>query len=129
MAGYAAEQRYVDDTNVLETTFTTSLGVLRVTDAMQMDDRRDAPFRTVLRRVECLAGTVEVAWSVAPRFGYGRVAPDVEPTADGAVLAGAGQVARVHVFGLGVPVADPEGLHGRAELQAGDRALLALVVG
>ena len=44
LEGYVAEQRYLDDTNVLETTFTTSLGVLRVTDAMEMDDRRDAPF-------------------------------------------------------------------------------------
>ena len=71
-----------------------------------MDDRRTRPFARVLRRVECLAGTVEVAWSVAPRFGYGAVAPDVEPTADGAVLAGAGLVARAHALGLGAPVAD-----------------------
>ena len=88
---FAVERRYVDDTNVLETTFTTSLGVLRVTDAMQIDDRRDAPFRTILRRVECLAGTVDLTWNVSPRFSFAEIAPEVVPAGNGASLAGGGQ--------------------------------------
>jgi GH15 family glucan-1,4-alpha-glucosidase len=126
---FAVERRYIVDTNVLETTFTTSLGVLRVTDAMQIDDRRDAAFRTILRRVECLAGTVDVAWSVCPRFAFGEIAPEVVPAGNGARLAGGDQIARVHAFDLGEPILDAEGIHGRAAMQLGDRGLLALVVG
>jgi GH15 family glucan-1,4-alpha-glucosidase len=128
-APFSTERRYLDGTNVLETTFTTSLGVLRVTDAMQVDDRRDAPLRTILRRVECLAGTVDVVWSVGPRFAFGQVAPAVTPTGDGACMSGAGQTMRAHAFGLGDPTADAISLHGLAALEIGDRGLLALVIG
>ena len=128
-APFASERRYLDGTNVLETTFTTSLGVLRVTDAMQIDDRLDAPFRTILRRVECLAGEVDVVWSVLPRFSYGQLAPEVAPTGDGGVMSGAGQSARVHAFALGDPAADAVGVHGAAAFRVGDRGLLVLVVG
>jgi GH15 family glucan-1,4-alpha-glucosidase len=126
---FGVERRYLDDTNVLETTFTTSLGVLRITDAMAMDDRRDAPFRTIIRRVECLAGSVDVVWSVAPRFGYGQLDPEPSASGDGGTMAGAGLAARVHVFDLGEPAIDAIGVHGAVPMEAGDRGLLALVVG
>jgi GH15 family glucan-1,4-alpha-glucosidase len=126
---FAVERRYVRDTNVLETTFTTSLGALRITDAMQIDDRRDAPFRTILRRVECVAGTIDVAWGVRPRFSFGEIAPDVAPAGNGACLSGGGQTARVHAFDLGVPTLDPDGAQGHVNMRLGDRGLLALVVG
>jgi GH15 family glucan-1,4-alpha-glucosidase len=127
--GYDVTRRYLGETNVLETTFTTAPGVLRVTDAMEVDARGDAAFRVVLRRIECLAGSVAIDWGVAPRFGYGAVAPAVAATGDGATLAGAGQRARVHAFGLGEPELGEAGIHGRVTLQLGDRALIAIVVG
>lgn len=126
---YAVDRRYLADTNVLETTFTTSLGVVRVTDAMVMDDAGGSRLRTLLRRVECLSGSVPVAWSVAPRFGYGQVSPAVAPAGDGAMLSDATQHARVHAFGLGDSQLGDEGIQGRAELVLGDRGLLAIVIG
>ena len=129
-APFAVERRYLDATNVLETTFTTSLGVLRVTDAMQMDDRRDAPFRTVLRRVECLAGSIDVAWSVAPRFAFGQLDPAVAvDRRRGESLEGGWLSCASHAFALGEPTADADGLHGLASMEVGDRGLLAVVIG
>jgi GH15 family glucan-1,4-alpha-glucosidase len=69
---FEAEQRYVDGTNVLETTFRTSAGTVRVTDAMTLTDTSSiSPMREVVRRVEGLEGRVRLGWSVTPRFAYG----------------------------------------------------------
>ena len=68
---HTVERRYVDDTAVLETTYTTAEGVLRVTDLMPTGDRR----ADVVRRVEGVSGTVAVRHSWLVRFDYGRVRP------------------------------------------------------
>jgi GH15 family glucan-1,4-alpha-glucosidase len=52
---YTTSRRYLPDTNVLETTFTTSSGVVRVTDAMLLGG---ADARELVRHVECDDGAV-----------------------------------------------------------------------
>jgi hypothetical protein len=50
------KRRYLPDTNVLETTFTSREGVVRVTDAMALPDAELGPTRELIRRVDGLAG-------------------------------------------------------------------------
>jgi hypothetical protein len=70
---YEAERRYLDASNVLETTFTTAHGSVRLTDAMTLsDDRAISPMRELVRKAEGLAGAVPLRWSVEPRFRYGE---------------------------------------------------------
>ncbi len=68
---FGAERRYLPVTNVLETTFTTDAGVVRVTDALTVPAGGLTPQREIARRVEGLAGRVPLRWVVTPRFGYG----------------------------------------------------------
>jgi GH15 family glucan-1,4-alpha-glucosidase len=80
VGAFSSSRRYLTDTNVLETTFRTPHGVVRLTDLMPVHDpRRDGgrlqPDHEVLRRIECLEGEVEVEVMCDPRFDYGRRVP------------------------------------------------------
>jgi GH15 family glucan-1,4-alpha-glucosidase len=69
---FETERRYLDDSNVLETTFTTAEGTVRLTDAMTLsDDQAISPMRELVRKAEGMAGAVPLRWSFDPRFGYG----------------------------------------------------------
>jgi len=92
---YEAERRYLDDSNVLETTFTTAQGSVRLTDAMTLSDDQDiSPMRELVRKVEGLAGTVPVRWSLEPRFSYGERRTRIEHRS-GRWFAGCGSDALV----------------------------------
>jgi GH15 family glucan-1,4-alpha-glucosidase len=122
---FASERRYLERTNVLETTFRAADGVVRTTDAL-VSTGPDERARTVVRRVECLAGRPEIAWSIAPRPGYGLVEPAVEATPLGVAITGGDLHLRAAAFALGDAVADARGLHGTARLELGERGLLAV---
>src|SRR5205085_1809347 len=55
-------RRYVPSTNVLETTFRTAEGAVRVTDALTLHDGAVLPWRELVRRVEGLSGRVAMRW-------------------------------------------------------------------
>src|ERR671931_647871 len=67
---FDSARRYLPGTNVLETTFTTATGVVRVTDALTLPTHGLSPYRELARRVESLSGSVPMEWLVEPRFGY-----------------------------------------------------------
>jgi GH15 family glucan-1,4-alpha-glucosidase len=78
---FTGERRYVPGTLVIETTFTTDTGVVRLRDAMAFAEGQrghelgfDAPHE-VLRSVEGVSGTVELELELAPRGEYGLVKP------------------------------------------------------
>lgn len=65
------QRTYVDSTFVLRTLWKTAEGQVLVTDFMPVGDRR----ASVVRRVEGLAGTVQMHQEVSFRFGDGAVVP------------------------------------------------------
>jgi alpha,alpha-trehalase len=96
---YASERRYLPGTLVVETTFTTDSGSVRLRDAMAFAEGQrghelghDAPHE-VLRSVEGLSGTVELVMELAPRPEYGLVKPLVRMEDGGARTFGAGRLA------------------------------------
>jgi GH15 family glucan-1,4-alpha-glucosidase len=77
---HEATRRYLEGTNVIETTFTTETGVARLLDLMPVfteeeKQKRLSPFRQLLRRIEVIEGEVPIEIVYAPRPDYGRIAP------------------------------------------------------
>jgi GH15 family glucan-1,4-alpha-glucosidase len=102
-----SERRYLPGTLVIETTFTTATGTVRLVDAMAFADGqrghdlgRDAPHE-VLRLVEGVSGTVDMTMQLAPRPEYGLVRPLFRMEEDGGrTFGGPNQIA----VSAGVPV-------------------------
>ena len=107
-AAHRSERRYLPGTLVVETTFVTESGSVRLTDAMAfLEGQRHhelgfgAP-HLVLRLVEGVIGEVELGFELAPRPEYGLVKPLFRATASGGrTFGGPNQI----VVSAGVPTA------------------------
>ncbi|MGZ6642671.1 MAG: glycoside hydrolase family 15 protein [Solirubrobacteraceae bacterium] len=125
-----AQRRYVPGTLVVETTFTTPTGAVRLTDAMVFAEGqrghnlgRDAPHE-VLRSVQGIRGTVELELELAPRPEYGLVRPLFRAEERGGrTFGGPNQIA----VSAGVPVTvEDSTMRARFAVSAGDEVGFAL---
>jgi GH15 family glucan-1,4-alpha-glucosidase len=124
---YEAARRYAGRTNVLETTYRTADGVVRVTEALTLQDGGLLPWVELARRVEGLEGSVPLEWRLEPRFDWGRRAPDIARRGDLLVAEGAGLQLAVHSWDAGEVATERNALVGSFEIASGERAMLALV--
>jgi GH15 family glucan-1,4-alpha-glucosidase len=95
---YTTARRYLPGTLVIETTFTTDAGSVRLLDAMAFargqrghDLGFDAPHE-LLRGVEGVSGQVELALELAPRPEYGLIKPLIRLEDGGARTFGSGRI-------------------------------------
>ena len=96
---FTTERRYVPGTLVIETTFTTDTGTVRLRDAMAFAEGQrghdlgfEAPHE-VLRAVEGVEGDVAMVMELAPRPEYGLIMPLIRLQDDGARTFGSGRIA------------------------------------
>lgn len=83
---FQVQRRYLPETTILQTTFTTDGGTVRVTDSVNVGSTGALPWTELARLIEGLDGEVEMIWSVTPGTLLGTASPWVQDTAHGPVL-------------------------------------------
>jgi GH15 family glucan-1,4-alpha-glucosidase len=125
-APFTARRRYLPDTNVLETTFETEEGAVRVVDAMLLPSSGLAPGRELARRVEGLAGRVPMCWRVEPLFEYGNMPPRIACHGGTPVATGGRDALAVSAWGAGEPVLDGHSISSSFPATPGHVGLVVL---
>ena len=120
------ERAYVDGTNVLQTTFTCSAGTLELTDCMPVsapgaarDPRHLVTSHSILRRLRCVDGEVDVRVSVTPRFDYGSFVPLFRLTSEESAEAVGGGDA-LHITATRLLDEERDRIKARWHLRAGE---------
>jgi GH15 family glucan-1,4-alpha-glucosidase len=125
---FSAERRYLPDTNLIETTFHTSAGTVRVTDCLNMPLRGLPPTRELARRIEGLEGSVPMEWAATPRFRFGERSPRfgwrgrIPVASQGALALG------FCSWSAGDPRIEGGEIGARFHVDAGEESLLAIAV-
>jgi GH15 family glucan-1,4-alpha-glucosidase len=125
---FRVEREYLEGTNVLQTTFVTARGAVRVTDAITLDHGGVLPWFELVRRIDGVAGSVPMRWRIAPRFRAGeepgrtsinRIGDAVRATSRGLSMV-------VHPFDAGEPRHTESEITGSFETQERSSGSLVL---
>jgi GH15 family glucan-1,4-alpha-glucosidase len=121
-------REYVEDSNVLRTTFTTSSGSVRVSDAIPLDHGGLLPWFELVRRIEGLEGSVAMRWRVSPRFGAGEREEEfaIAPVRDAFVATAESRSLTLHAFDAGEVRFDADNLYGNFTATEGSDHVLVL---
>jgi GH15 family glucan-1,4-alpha-glucosidase len=124
---FEVRRRYVPETNVVETTFVTDAGAVRVTDALTLPIGNGlVPFRELARRVEGIWGVVRMRWSVEPRFEYGGGVTKIGRRSGIPVATAGDQAVAVCSWEAGSPHLSAGSIEASFETAEGSTALIAL---
>lgn len=128
---YEVERRYLPETNVLESTYRTDSGAVRVIEALNSGMSGRLPWTELARRVEGLEGlegSVPVQWCLAPGDRFGKAQPWASWQADVPVLVVQDQLVALLVHGAEPGVVTAHEVTGGAVIRSGERILVTVVV-
>jgi GH15 family glucan-1,4-alpha-glucosidase len=120
-------RRYVEGTLVLETTFRSSAGEVRLFDCFAVDaDGGREPQCRLLRVVEGTRGHVDLRLRLSPRFDYGEVEPWLRHHGMHVYSATGGDDALVISGDLGLTMVSRHDLESTFSVRAGERARISI---
>ncbi|HEX9016690.1 MAG TPA: glycoside hydrolase family 15 protein, partial [Chloroflexota bacterium] len=130
---YAASRAYRENSNLLETSFSTNSGKVMVTDFMPVYPRQAsrrgydvANSWRIIRMVQGLDGDVEMELRFKPMFNYARERTEIAIERGGAVAAAHNQYLTLSVPGVDLDPDGPESVRGTFKVRAGERKWVVL---
>ena len=124
---YQVRRRYLPDTGVLETSFSTAGGgLVRVVDAINRDVGGPLGWAELAREIRVDAGEVPMRWRVAPGDRFGRARPWAWQHAGTPLLRLGDQMIAVVAENAGEPQIGLREVSGQFVARAGAGAMLAL---
>ncbi|RZI97566.1 MAG: glycoside hydrolase family 15 protein, partial [Variovorax sp.] len=126
---FDVERRYLDDSNVLETVFTTRSGRARLTESLNSGPAGRLPWTELARRIEGLEGSVRFDLVMQPGRRGNTVNPYRSTIGDRVVLHVEHVMALfIHSEGVRFEWSDA-GVTGELVVSAGERQTVAVVAG
>ena len=114
-------RRYIPGSMVLETTFETDAGAVRLTDFFAMKSGgRHHPRRELVRVIEGVRGVLPMRVEIVPRFDFGSVKPWMDPVGKGDFLAVGSDTGLLFSGDLELELVERHQLHARLALQPGE---------
>jgi GH15 family glucan-1,4-alpha-glucosidase len=128
--GYSTRRRYIHGTNLLITEFHTRSGLIRMTDFMPVlteEEKREImiPFRSLLRIVEGVEGSVEMEVQCLPRPNDGQLLPSFKRRGQEGYFADI-DGGLLHLASDGPLEMRREGLSGRWTIRGRERSVFWL---
>jgi len=126
-AAFAVQRRYVPETNVLETTYTTSTGTARVTTSLNVGGAGRLPWTELAWRLEGLEGSVDMAWEFVPGDRFGQARPSVTLQDKVPVVEAGDQTLALITDNASGTEVSPHLVSGAVALRPGSRRVLAVI--
>lgn len=124
---YQASRRYLPCTLVLETTFRTESGAVRLLDFFAINqDVNTEPHYDQVRIIEGVQGNVDLDIQMRPRFDYGEILPLMLRAHDNVYTATGSDKGLIIHSDVALDVAEHDGLYGSVSVAAGERVRLAI---
>ena len=130
LESFHVDRHYLEDSNVLETIFTTASGKVRVTEAMNSTLAGRLPWSEFARRIEVLYGTVRMRARLVFGTRAETVSPWIQQNANGTIFH-VGQVLGMlrSTPNICVVEENDRSITLEGTMQNGDRGLVAIIVG
>lgn len=127
-AEYTSSWRYLPQSLILEITFSTGTGVVRLLDFFAVEGGGEAqpPLYDHVRILEGVEGEVEMRIEVCPRFDYGEILPRMLRARDHIYTATGSNKGLIVFSDVSLRVAEHDGLYGTVRVRAGERMRLAV---
>jgi GH15 family glucan-1,4-alpha-glucosidase len=124
---YETTRRYLPDTNILETTFTTEDGVVRVTDCLPFGRSGRLAWSELARRVDAVSGAVEMRWTVTPGTQLATAQPWIADRSDALIIRVSEDQLVLRHFDIGEPDNDGHRVTATFTARPGRPGLLAIL--
>src|SRR5437763_2877380 len=122
---FELRRRYADESNVLETIYTTSTGTVKVIEAFLMDGGALLPWTELVRKVEGVDGEVELEWRLEARPRWGTEETHAKINENVAFVEWDHDAIAVLSYDAGKPKIDGPDVHGRFTVEREQNAILA----